>query len=182
MADRTNKRFTLEEFIKVLPMLQGPRPEAVENGKAVGLNKHSVCVLRSILGYAKEGPKRMEKKTAEEISMRLKKGQSAPSIAKELGLKESAVYQVGRRRNGTCNICHDFWDEFKVMKLVDAVNKGMDNQQVADLLGCTYSAAASMKRHLIKNDRTMWQGAVKKCGGFRLNSQTMKFKEMYDRQ
>ncbi len=159
----------IEEFAQFLPKISGDIKDAFSAGLEIGLNKWSISVLRTIFGFSKKAPKQIEKEKIEKIMCELKKGIPAPQIAKNNGISQSKIYQLARRRKINSNICHDFWDEIKIRKLISLYNQGLSNQEVADNLGCTYAAASTMKQHLIHGTRSRWLKVLEKCGGINAN-------------
>lgn len=136
------KTFAVKELQDLLPRLDCDREEALKIGESIGMTKHVVDTLRSLLGFTKKTPDIIPESTLDRVVEIFldNPDKSAYELFREYnGELKLACYQkfyeILRRRGIDSNRKRDYWSVFKDKKLLDLRdNKKMTYPQIHEIM------------------------------------------------
>lgn len=120
------KTFSVKEIQDLLPKLECPREDAMKIGESIGMTRHAIDTLRSLLGFTQKTPDIIPEETMDRVVEIFQDNpdKSAYELFREYnGELKLACYQkfyeILRRRGIECNRKRDYWSVFKDKKLLD---------------------------------------------------------------
>ena len=136
------KTLTVKELQDLLPKLDCDRNKALEIGFTLGLKRHTIDTLRSVLGFTQKTADIIPEETLNRVVEIFKDNpdKSAYQLYKEyngeLHLRGyQKFYEILRRKNIECNRKRDYWDIFRDKRLLDLRdNKKLTYPQIHKLM------------------------------------------------
>lgn len=144
------KRFTVEGLAVFCKGLYGiTRDEAIKYGKANGVSKHYVDVLRGLLGMVKPRNKAIGDAMRNLMAEDVANGTSVTKVARKYGVFPTTVYKFCKERGVDYNH-HDFWTQRKIMELCIYIKEDKPelDREHARKLGVNITTYRSMKQRL----------------------------------